>query len=341
MRLVLRPLGLPPFRVAAVGLFLGACAVGPRGYRATLRQEARLLAPLIRTRWVRDFLSEVERLPPAPVRRILCSRKPRRCYRARQAQRLPAVLRGHLRVRRIDARSYYARYGSPLAYARALDLAARAGLRRPVGRRILDFGYGSIGQLRLLAQLGAHVTGVDPDQRLDAWYGGATDQGTIAGAGSIRLVTGRFPADAAVRKAVGSGYDLILAKNVLKEGYLRPRRPAPSSQLIRLGVDADTFLRVLAHTVRPGGLVVVYNLYPRQNPPSGRYIPWADGKTAFGVPGWRRAGLEVLAFDVDDTAFARRMGRLLGWHRGPDAMRLDDLFAVYSIFRRPTSRRGP
>ena len=48
--------------------------------------------------------------------------------------------------------SYYTtKYGSPLAYSRPIDLLGQAGLQDVSGRKILDFGYGTVGHLRLLA----------------------------------------------------------------------------------------------------------------------------------------------------------------------------------------------
>jgi hypothetical protein len=42
----------------------------------------------------------------------------------------------------------------------------------------------------------------------------------------------------------------------------------------------------------------------------------------------------VVAFDRDDTAAARAMGRALGWDRG--GMDLEnDLFATWSLFEKP------
>src|SRR5207249_4308788 len=100
-----------------------------------------------------------------------------------------------------------------------------------------DFGYGYLGHLRLLASLGFDAVGVEVDPMLDALYAEPGDQGSIPGfggarAGSLHVLHGRFPADAAVTRAVGSGYDVIVSKNVLKKGYIHPDRPADEKKLI-------------------------------------------------------------------------------------------------------------
>jgi len=48
------------------------------------------------------------------------------------------------------------------------------------GKRILDFGYGTVGHLRLLASLGADMVGVEVDPLLRALYSAPGDQGAIA-----------------------------------------------------------------------------------------------------------------------------------------------------------------
>ena len=63
-----------------------------------------------------------------------------------------------LRKLTVDERLYYTtRYGSSLAYSRPLELLAGSGLKDIANKRILDYGYGAIGHLRLLVSLGAGV----------------------------------------------------------------------------------------------------------------------------------------------------------------------------------------
>ncbi|HEY3353182.1 MAG TPA: hypothetical protein VGQ83_08050 [Polyangia bacterium] len=306
---------------------------------ARLRREARALAPLARSDLARGFLAATAALPAVPPRVVFHDAAKTRYYSEAEAAALPAAARPGLGRKVIDEEFYYStRYGGPLPYARPLDLLAAAGFTRAEGARILDFGFGAIAQLTLLASLGADVVGVEDDPLVRALYQG--DDGPVTGPdgrrGRQRVLVGSFPGEAGIRAAVGGGYDLVLVKNVLKQGYIHPARPAPARQLIRLGVSDEEFVRVLYGLLKPGGRVMIYNLCPAQAPPDKPYIPWADGRSPFPRAMLEAAGFRVLAFDADDTAFARRMGRALGWDRGDEPMDLDrDLFAWYTLLEKP------
>ena len=297
-------------RLAWLVLFAAGCATSPT--TATLRAEAIAVRPLLTTPLARQFAGAATALPPVRKRVV--------------------VFDGKRKL--VDEEYYYTtRYGTPLAYARPLELLARAGFGDVAGRHILDFGYGGIGQLLMLASLGADVVGVDVDPLLRAMY--AARDGAF-GRGRVRTVDGRWPAEARVRDAVGGGYDLIIAKNVLKRGYIHPSQPVDPHQTIQLGVDDEAFLRTIFATLAPGGRFLIYNLCPAPAPPGKPYIPWADGRSPFARELYERAGLRVVAFEVDDTAAARAMAHALGWDRGPEAMDLSrDLFAEYTLVERP------
>jgi SAM-dependent methyltransferase len=306
-----------------------------------LRQDARALLPMVRTPWVRRFLDTTPHLPAVRPRRVFHDAQRTRYYSQAAARRLPPAERQALKVLEVTEEYYYStRYGTPLAYARALDLVGQAGFDLERGARILDFGHGTIGHLRLLAMLGAQAVGVDVDPSIPVVYGAPGDQGAIRGpndtVGQLRLVSGQFPADPKTLSQIGQGYALFVAKNTLKRGYIHPaRKIVPPRRAIDLGCDDATFVKALHATVAPGGYVMIYNLYPRQSPPDKPYIPWADGQTPFARQLFEEAGFEVLAYDRDDTTFARKMGHALGWDRGPDRMDLEnDLFAIYTLLRR-------
>jgi SAM-dependent methyltransferase len=336
--------------LAALVLLLAACVPSPRPELPAppgespverLRREARALEPLVRSALGRAFLAETAALPRIAPRVVYHDPGRQRFYSETQARDLGDEERRGLERKTYDEEYYYyTRYGTPLAYARPLEVLAGAGATEVSGKRILDFGHGGIGQLRLLAGLGAEVTGVEVDPLLPVLYGGPADQGTVVGTrgqqGKLTLVNGRFPADLAVRRAVGGGYDLILSKNVLKRGYVHPAEPVPERQRIRLGVPDEEFVRTLFAALFPGGRVLLYNLCPAPAPPGKPYIPWADGRSPFSREMWEATGFLVLAFDQDDTSQARALGRALGWDRGPDAMVLErDLFALYTLVERP------
>jgi SAM-dependent methyltransferase len=297
-------------RLALLLLALSGC--GSAGGVRAIRSDAAAIRPLVTTPLAQQYLSAAAQLPP--VRR-----------RVVQADGTRKV---------VDEEYYYTtRYGTPLAYARPLELLARAGFTDVRGRRILDFGYGGIGQLLLLASLGADVVGVDVDPLLRAMY---AERDGAFGDGRVHTVEGRWPADGAVRAAVGGHYDLIVSKNVLKRGYIHPSQPVEERKTIRLGVDDETFVRVAFDALVPGGRLLIYNLAPAPAPPGKPYIPWADGRSPFPRELFERVGFRVVAFEVDDTTAARAMAHALGWDRGPEAMDLaTDLFGQYTLVERP------
>lgn len=300
---------------------------------ATLRQQALAVAPLVRSKLAKDWLKEADKLPEPT---------PRAMYRASKwisqaaFDALPAEDKAKAKKTEVDAELYYnTRYGTPIAYARAIDLAGQSGIKSLRHSKVMDFGYGGIGQLRLFASLGAEAVGVDVDPFLSALYALPEDHGSY-GPGSVRMVEGRFPASTSTVSEVGSGYDLIISKNTLKRGYIHPSRPADKRMLIDLGVDDAHFLAAIHDAVRPGALIVIYNLCPGEAPADKPYIPWADGHSPFSKKDCEAAGFKVKAFDVDDVQMARQMAHILGWDQGEGAMDLkNDLFAWYTILQRP------
>ena len=307
---------------------------------AELQREARSLEPLAGSALGRRFLAGTAQLRHVAPRTVFHDSARTRYWSATEAAALPATTRDSLLARTIDEGFYYTtRYGSPLAYLRSLDLLAAAGLDDLAGKKIVDFGYGTIGHLRLLAGLGAEVVGIEVDPLLRALYSEPGDQGRVgdgAAPGSLRLIHGHFPAGAGVLAGVGSGVDLFISKNTLKNGYIHPAEPVDPRRLVHLGVSDSAYVAALYAILKPGGRVMIYNLCPAPAPPGKPYIPWADGRCPFPVAMWKRAGFLVTYFDRDDTEAARRMGHALGWDQGPGAMNLEtDLFATYTLVTKP------
>lgn len=303
---------------------------------ARIRRDAELVRPLVATDLAREFLGAVPSLPAIAPRTLYFDPGPRRYLTEADAGALAAEAREALKPIPVDESFYYnTRYGSPLAYARPLDVLGRAGLAGLPNKRLLDFGCGGLGPLRLMASLGADAVGVDVDPMLPALYSEPGDQGAVPGGGKLTLVDGRFPADAAVRERVGAGYDLILSKNTLKRGYVHPERPADKRQLLDLGADDAGFLGALATALKPGGLVLIYNLGPAPAAPDAPYKPMADIRNPFPRAAWEAAGFELIDDDRDDTPATRSLARALGWDRGPGGMNLEtDLFAAYTLARK-------
>ncbi|HXJ67837.1 MAG TPA: hypothetical protein VNM39_02965 [Verrucomicrobiae bacterium] len=302
---------------------------------AQLQAEAKTLAPLFKTPLVRDFLAAVPKLPSVEPRTVYRDSARTHAWTARQAEQLPDSVRAMLVSRTLDEQFYYdTRYGSPLAYARALEVLGQNGVNSVRGMRVADFGCGMLGQLRLLAENGATTIGIDVDPLLAALYSEPGDQGAV-GPGSVTLATGQWPATEEMRRTVGEQLDLFISKNTLKNGYLHPARPVDPRLLVHLGVSDSEFVAALARSVKKGGRVLIYNLCPAPAPPDKPYIPWADGRCPFPREMWTGAGFRVLEFDRDDSPAARAMGHALGWDQGENGMKLDtDLFATWSLFQR-------
>jgi imidazolonepropionase-like amidohydrolase/SAM-dependent methyltransferase len=314
-------------------------ATGP--VTGELRNQAEVLRDLFKTPLAQSFLDQTQSLPEPKVRAVYREKTgERRFISSHDFASLPADKQtGYDRIERPASFYYDTRYGSPLAYSRAMEVLGEAGLTSLSGKRILDFGYGGIGHLRLLASMGATAIGVDVDTLLKAYYSEPGDTGKIKAAkgdpGGITLVEGRFPADKPVTDAIGEGYDLFISKNTLKRGYIHPEREADPRTLINLGVDDEAFVKSITRILKPGGFALIYNLAPAPAPLDKPYIPWADGRSPFPKELWEKYGFEVLAFDKNDDLPARAMGKALGWDRGEAAMSLDkDLFGTYTLVRR-------
>jgi SAM-dependent methyltransferase len=285
-------------------------AAMPGSIVAELKAEIEKVSPVIKGKWTQSWIAKAGELPPVK----------------------PFLIKAGKREVTVDESLFYSgRYGTPLAYARAFDLAEGLGFSLAEGGKVFDFGYGSIGHLRMLALSGMSVTAVDVDPLLLEMY---KDASGPLGKGSVQLLNGKFPAEAALVEKAGEGYDLFISKNTLKRGYIHPaREPASPKHVIDLGVTDEVYLAQVAKMLKPGGFFVMYNLCPPKAPADKPYIPWADGECPFTKEQLAAAGFEVLAYDVVDDAPARELGKCLGWHQ--TGMKLDtDLFAWYTIAKR-------
>ncbi|MBK6688263.1 MAG: class I SAM-dependent methyltransferase [Deltaproteobacteria bacterium] len=309
-----------------------------------LTWEAERITPTLRSPLAKAFVSKVPELP-APGARTLYRSADKQRYLTEAAWRgLGTDEQKSWTPQPIDELSYYTtRYGTPLSYARPLEILGEHGVKTVAGQKILDFGYGYVGHLRLLAALGADVHGVDVDPMLAALYSEPRDTGVIPSrsgpSGRVTLHQGRFPTESALVQAVGREYQLIISKNVLKRGYIHPERPADPKHLIDLGVSDEVFLAAMFRALSPGGKLLIFNICPAMAPPDRPFIPWADGRSPFSKEAWQKAGFKILRFDEVDTAAVRAQGRTLGWdlpEDGEPGMDLErDLFAWYTLVEKP------
>jgi SAM-dependent methyltransferase len=316
---------------------MAACSHGPTPASSEvprLSAQADAALPLMHTPWVQAFVREAKHLPSiAP--RVLWVEGRARAATAAEWDQLASAARTGLVQKTFGTTEYYeTRSGSPVAYARALQVAGLDAFN-PRGQRIFDFGYGGIGHLKMLAGLGAHAVGVDVDPMLRALYSWQGDQGPVPGGGTVQLFDGRFPADPALSSAVGGGYVLVVSKNVLKRGYIHPEQPVDDSKFIHLGVDDATFLAAVYRMLVPGGRFLIYNICPGPNRPGKPYVTWADGRSPFSREAFATAGFRVLAFEQDDLQATRALGHALGWDNpdGEDAAMdlVNDLQSQYTL----------
>lgn len=315
----------------------------PTGVDALIEQ-SRKLAPLLETPLARWFLTAASTLPRIETRSLHRNREKHAWLSDAAFKALDEGHRAEFESFPATEDFYYnTAYGSPLIYGRVLDLAAKNGLTSLQGKRVMDFGYGSIGQLKLMASLGAEAVGVDPSDLLIALYHETSDQGPVAllegglgdaAPGRVRLVHRYWPAEPQAREAVGGGFDLITSKNTLKNGYIHPEKPVDPQLLVHLGVEDGVFVKALFEALRPGGLVVIYNLSPAPSAEGEPYKPWADGRSPFPREIWAAEGFEVLALDESDDATAVRMFQAVGYPATQENG-APDLFARYTIARRP------
>lgn len=312
----------------------------------TLRAEASKVEPLLESEAAKGFVRATSALPDPGARVVYRNRAKGLALNEAAFDTLPEAEREGFEKREYPAAFYYTTgYGTPLVYARPLDIVAsmpEAKMESLAGKKILDFGYGTIGHLRLMAACGAEVHGVEIEPLFEALYSAPGDTGRIEGAngapaGSVTIHTGQFPAGEEVTKAVAAGgpYDVIVSKNTLKRGYIHPEREADPRTLVHLGVDDETFVKTLHDNLKPGGIVMIYNICPPQAPPEEKYIPWADGRCPFDRELMESAGFEVLALDVDDAAKLHPIWMALGLNGKEDAEGLKkSIFAHYTVLRR-------
>ncbi len=311
---------------------------------ALLRQEAAAIRPLVKSAVAGRFLRKTADLPAYAPRTIYRNPKTREYFSKTQAEKLDETERDALDPIEVSESFYYTtQYGTPLAYSRVLELLGRAGLSDLSGKRVMDFGCGTIGHLRLMASCGADAVGVDVDSLLRAMYCEPGDQGLVKNPdgpnGKVSMVIGRWPAEPKAKGAVAGGFDLITSKNTLKNGFFHPERPVPKNRLVDVGVDDATFVKSLFDALNPAGLMLIYNICPAPSKPHEPYKHWADGRCPFPKTMLESAGFDILAFDRDDSEAVRKMAHALGWDRGERPMDLEnDLFAHYTLLKKPKQR---
>ena len=298
----------------------------------SLLDDAQKLGQVFESDAAQRMLDEVEHLPVCQEKTIHVAVRPNRGYTQAQFDALSEDEREGLQAFVVNAQRYYNTfYGTPLVYARTLDLLDQHAPDFKIDHaKVMDLGYGQLGQLRLWAQMGAEVVGVEVDPILTAMYDGCEAIGDVKDAGSVTLIEGAWPNESASRDEVGSGYDLIISRNLLKKGYVKPAQLNPSFPVpVAWGMSDKEAVGHFFDALAPGGVVVIESLGPKPDPAK----PWSDIANPWERSAWESAGFEVLAHDTDASAFARIQGKALGWDESMDLE--NGLCAVYSVYRKP------
>ncbi len=311
---------------------------------AALADEAHRVSEVVTHPAATEWLGKAGELPEAlGVALFIGPREPggfeREVYTAQQALALSEDELADFRVVEYGPDRYYAtNYGSPIAYAPMLELSAlHAGIESFKGQRILDFGYGQLGQLEMLARCGAKVVGIEIDPVIDTLYRTTrisddvrADDGTR---GRVRLLLGDWFNDWDLQRDAGPGFDIILCRNVLKRGYVQPEEPMAGFDPIDIGGEPVDGALHIFHALEEGGIAVVYNLGAgNHRRGDGSYHAPADIRDPFGEDAWKEAGFEILAFEEDGSERMREVGVRLGWGTMDE---LADFNVLYTIVRRP------
>lgn len=330
-----------------LGMIGVAVLFGPAGAQdwspSALAAEAEKVAGIMTQPAVLEWLSKAEELPEVEGQTLFIGPRTeggfdRLVLTPGQALKVSEEELAECRAVEYGPGRYYAtNYGSPIAYAGALACAAEAGIESFRFKRILDIGYGQLGQLEMLARCGAEVDGVEVDPVVHVLYDTTRLANAVAAAdgtkGSVSLHFGEWFADWRLREAMGQGYDLILARNVLKHGYVQPEEPMEQFDPIDVGGSPEIGALALFDALRDGGVVVVYNLGGGPwRLDDGSYNAQADVRDPFGRETWEAAGFEVLHFQTNGSQLMREVGVALEWG---SAEELESYNVLYTVVRKP------
>lgn len=321
-------------------------ALAQPDHPSPLSKDAEALSAMVRSKAAAEWLGRADDVTGSngrelPERTVYIRFRPNRAITQPEFDALPGAEREAWRAREVTPETYLSTfYGSPIAYLPALDFAGEAMPAAPgdpeptfAGKRVLDLGYGQIGQLEMLAACGARVTGVDVDPILTLLYDDSLEPREVPNpdgpAGTVRVLECPWPNDADCRERVGAGYDVIVARNLLKRGYVKPKEPLGGYVPVAEGMSDEEACRQFFDALAPGGVVVIYSLGPAPDPE----VPWSDIANPWARAAWEAAGFEVIRHDEDVSAPARVMFAALGYGE-PDELEAD-LFGVCSVYRRP------
>lgn len=274
---------------------------------ARLQRLARALQPAVKSDLATDFLNATSALPWIQPRKLYQDPESKILYPSSQIASISADRRWKLVSRSFDEHDCYeGRYGMPLSYVAMFDALSEFGVRSLSGKRVLDLGFASILPLRLMACLGASVTGLETDKLVAALYAFDGDTGPVRSVrgrtidrshdGSIVIKQGRLGVD---WKPEAGSLDLILSRNTLKQGYVHPRAEHAHEPNVKLKLTDEAFLEIVRASLSRGGLFAIYNTFdPTDNGPG------ANGHCPFTREQFASSQFEVLAHDQSDDSRA-------------------------------------
>lgn len=274
---------------------------------ARLQRLARALQPAVKSDLATDFLNATSALPWIQPRKLYQDPESKILYPSSQIASISADRRWKLVSRSFDEHDCYeGRYGMPLSYVAMFDALSEFGVRSLSGKRVLDLGFASILPLRLMACLGASVTGLETDKLVAALYAFDGDTGPIRSVrgrtidrshdGNIVIKQGRLGVD---WKPEAGSLDFILSRNTLKQGYVHPRAEHAHEPNVKLKLTDEAFLEIVRTSLSRSGLFAIYNTFDPTD--SG---PGANGHCPFTREQLAASRFEVLAHDQSDDSRA-------------------------------------
>lgn len=291
-----------------------------------LTEEKVRLQPLVTSKLGTEFLDKVETLNPNPyIPELYMDKVERKIVKDLKSN---AIDTSRYQKINVDSRYYYyTRYGTPLAFVSALEALGRR-LKSPKRLNILDYGFGTIGHLKLLSLNGHKVTGIEANTFLEALY-----EDEYSKNDNMELFFGIFPKDDHFKeKLTPESYDVFISKNTLKKGYVNPEFEFDKKYLINIGRSEEEYLNAVFNLLKDDGYFLIYNLHGKLVLEKDAYKPMLDGRSPFTKEQFKNAGFSVIEYNQDDTEFIRKMGKALGWEA---SMNFDkDLFATYTLVKK-------
>lgn len=171
-------------------------------------------------------------------------------------------------------------------------LLERLGVQTWADQRVLDIGAADGAFLEAIASAGAEASGLEK----------ASIQVSAA---ETRGVFRMFRGDTA--QIDGETFDLIVSRNTLKKGFIRPDTGSP---MIRLGATIEQTLSSISNAMQEDALFCIFNVSPTDQASASQ--PHADGRCPFTVAELEHHGFEVLLFDENLTALTKACARAVG-----------------------------